>query len=269
MRKITANYIFPLVSKPLKNGIIVLDNTNRIVEIIDTKGKIQEIQDLEFYGGIIVPGFVDAFCMLSWSIFTQNNFSNCLNNNFISNIRNKLSGLKPDISSVQKGINHLEAFGTKGAADIMPQSDYTDKKAKSKVLFQNIDFSTFYSQLNSSAAINPQQTNSPILINRYTTRSCNTIKSTFSNRYCVGTGSLGTHQKLSVFDELKAIQEENEDANLEDLLKWGCLNPAKFLLLNKELGSLEVGKKPGLNIISGIDFENQKLTHNSSLKVLV
>ncbi|MGQ1911661.1 amidohydrolase family protein [Marinifilum sp. RC60d5] len=269
MRKITANYIFTLVSKPLKNGIIILDDTDRIIDIIDTKGKLQEIQDLEFYGGIIVPGFVDAFCMLSWSSFTQNNFSDCLDNNFIHNITNKLSELNPDINSTQKGINHLEAFGTKGAADILPQSNYADKKAKSNVLFQNIDFSTLFSELNVFANINLQDTDSPILINRYTSGNCNTNKSEFSSRYCVGTGSLGTHQKLSVFEELKAIQEKNQNINLEDLLKWGCLNPAKYLGLSKELGSLEIGKKPGLNLISGMDFKNQKLSINSLLKVLL
>ena len=55
MKKISAHYIFPLVTSPLKNGIIVLDDEKIFQEIIDTKGQIHETARLEFYSGIIIP----------------------------------------------------------------------------------------------------------------------------------------------------------------------------------------------------------------------
>jgi cytosine/adenosine deaminase-related metal-dependent hydrolase len=61
MRKIAANYIFPISSEPIKNGVLVLDNSNIIVEIIDNKGELKEAEKTEFYNGILVPGFVVAF----------------------------------------------------------------------------------------------------------------------------------------------------------------------------------------------------------------
>ena len=67
MRKISANYIFPVSSKPLKNGIIVLDSNNTITEIIDTGGNLKEIAKLEYYNGILVPGFVNSHCHLELS----------------------------------------------------------------------------------------------------------------------------------------------------------------------------------------------------------
>jgi cytosine/adenosine deaminase-related metal-dependent hydrolase len=67
MRKISANYIFPGTSPPLKNGIIVLDDSGEILEIQDTGGTLREIAKLEFYNGIIVPGFVNAHCHLELS----------------------------------------------------------------------------------------------------------------------------------------------------------------------------------------------------------
>lgn len=67
MRKISANYIFPGTSPPLKNGIIVLDDSGEIMEVQDTGGKLREISRLEFYNGIIVPGFVNAHCHLELS----------------------------------------------------------------------------------------------------------------------------------------------------------------------------------------------------------
>ncbi len=55
MRRIAANYIllpgYPLV----KAGYVVLDG-KKVVDVIDTGGKIREIQGLEFYGGMIIAG---------------------------------------------------------------------------------------------------------------------------------------------------------------------------------------------------------------------
>ncbi len=67
MRKLTANYIFTLDGKPLKNGIITVDNSGKIIDIIDTNGEIKEIAGLEYYNGVIVPGFVNAHCHLELS----------------------------------------------------------------------------------------------------------------------------------------------------------------------------------------------------------
>lgn len=67
MRKISANYIFPGTSPPLKNGIIILDDLGEIVEVQDTGGELREVARLEFYNGIIVPGFVNAHCHLELS----------------------------------------------------------------------------------------------------------------------------------------------------------------------------------------------------------
>lgn len=59
MRKIAANYIclpgFPLV----KNGYVILEQ-GRVKDVVDTGGRIREIQGLEFYGGLIVAAYVAA-----------------------------------------------------------------------------------------------------------------------------------------------------------------------------------------------------------------
>ena len=56
MRKIAANYIclpgFPLV----KNGYVILEQ-GRVKDVVDTGGRIREIQGLEFYGGMIVAAY--------------------------------------------------------------------------------------------------------------------------------------------------------------------------------------------------------------------
>jgi cytosine/adenosine deaminase-related metal-dependent hydrolase len=59
-RKVSAHYIFPVDSKPLKQGIVVLDKNGTIVDLIDTRGELAEAEGIEFYDGILTPGFVDA-----------------------------------------------------------------------------------------------------------------------------------------------------------------------------------------------------------------
>ncbi|MEE4198415.1 MAG: amidohydrolase family protein [Bacteroidales bacterium] len=73
MRRIAANYIFPVTSGPLKNGIVELDEQGTILAVIDTKGELSESRNLEFYNGILVPGFVNSHCHLELSAL-QNAF---------------------------------------------------------------------------------------------------------------------------------------------------------------------------------------------------
>lgn len=57
MRKIAANYLFFPGYPLIKNGYVVLDH-NDVKEVVDTGGIIREIQGLEFYGGLLVAGWV-------------------------------------------------------------------------------------------------------------------------------------------------------------------------------------------------------------------
>jgi hypothetical protein len=41
------------------------------------------------------------------------------------------------------------------------------------------------------------------------------------------------------------------------------------LQIDDKFGSFEVGKNPGVNLVSGIDFKTMKLTKNSRVKRLI
>ncbi len=83
----------------------------------------------------------------------------------------------------------------------------------------------------------------------------------------LGTDSLASNHGLCILEEMKIIHQHRADFSFETLLKWATINGAKFLDLDKELGSLAVGKKPGLNLIS--NFKNNHLTEKSTVKKLI
>ncbi len=69
----------------------------------------------------------------------------------------------------------------------------------------------------------------------------------------LGTDSLASNSKLCLLSEMHTIQKTFTDITLTQLLQWGTLNGAKFLGINDEKGSIEVGKTPGLNLLTGLD----------------
>ena len=90
----------------------------------------------------------------------------------------------------------------------------------------------------------------------------------FLNENCtIGTDSLASNSRLSVLDELKTLSKKNASIPLTTLIKWATFNGAQFLGFN-ELGSIEKGKSPGLNLIKNIDLENLCFTNNSTAKVI-
>jgi cytosine/adenosine deaminase-related metal-dependent hydrolase len=65
MRKLSADYIFPISSEPIKNGIITVDDDGVILNV-ETESKNQD-PEIEYYKGIICPGFINTHCHLELS----------------------------------------------------------------------------------------------------------------------------------------------------------------------------------------------------------
>lgn len=83
----------------------------------------------------------------------------------------------------------------------------------------------------------------------------------------IGTDSLTSNWQLSILDEIKAIAKFQSYIPLEMLLRWATLNGAEALGFEDTLGSIEVGKTPGLNLLDvGKDF---KLTEKTTVTKLI
>lgn len=62
----------------------------------------------------------------------------------------------------------------------------------------------------------------------------------------LGTDSLASNHQLNIYAEIKTIQQYFPNIPLETLLKWATSNGADALGLSNQLGSFEMGKRPGV-----------------------
>ncbi len=65
MRKISADYIYPIDQAPIKEGVVVVDAQGKILKL-DQRSNF-ELDELEIYEGVIIPGFINTHCHLELS----------------------------------------------------------------------------------------------------------------------------------------------------------------------------------------------------------
>jgi aminodeoxyfutalosine deaminase len=397
VRKIAATYIFPGNQPPIKNGILACSSDGTILEISGNNEKIKEQAGLEYYSGILVPGFVNTHCHLELShlkgkIGEKTGIGgfvgqiNQLRNQETENTEKAIqvadrkmwasgtaavgdisnSTLTMETKKISKIYYHtfIESFGfhpsraerafdiaqfvqfqfrEKGLANcIVPHSPYSVSKSLFEKIKQNAIIeksiltihnqeseseSEFYNK-GTGAIINHLQNNLGIdtshwqptgksslvsvleylpaenqlllVHNTFTKkedldelRKIRSTENTFlvlcpnSNLYienqlppvplfrdenlniCIGTDSLASNHELSVLAEMITLQMNFPEIKLEELIQWASINGAKALQIDEKFGSFEAGKKPGVNLISGIDFKMMKLTEKSRIKRLI
>jgi len=397
VRKIAATYIFPVNQPPVKNGILTCTSEGKIVSISANNEKIEEQSGLEFYSGILVPGFVNTHCHLELSHLKGKIEEKTGIGGFIGKI-NQLRNQETETAekAIQIADRKMWASGTVAVGDISNSTLTIETKKESKISYHTFiesfgfhpsraerafDYAQFVqvqfmvNQLsNSIVPHSPYSVSRPLFVkikeNAVAEKSILTIhnqeseseeefykngsgaitnhlsnnlgidishfiptgksslisilehlppenqlllvhntftkkedlevlkkqrsmENTFfvlcpnSNLYienqlppismfqkenlnlCIGTDSLASNHNLSVLSEMITLQVNFPELKLEELLQWACLNGAKALKIEDKLGSFEVGKNPGINLITGIDFKTMNLTEHSKVKRLI
>jgi cytosine/adenosine deaminase-related metal-dependent hydrolase len=69
----------------------------------------------------------------------------------------------------------------------------------------------------------------------------------------LGTDSLASNNKLCILSEMRTLQQNFPKLETGRLIKWATLNGAKFLGIDTDKGTIEPGKTPGLNLLTGLD----------------
>lgn len=90
VRKISAQKIYPVSSSPIENGVVIVDEKGKIVavDVLENHDKTE----IEFFDGVIVPGFINAHCHLELS--------------HLNGVAQTGTGLIDFISQVIKNRNH-------------------------------------------------------------------------------------------------------------------------------------------------------------------
>lgn len=391
MQRFSANYIFTNTGNPIRNGIVEVDDTGKVIQVIDPKGEEKELASTEFHNGIIVPGFVNAHCHTELAHLKGKAEGGKGLASFVNSVRDyRLKGESVSQSSIEEAINELKRLGVVAVADICNTSDSFVAKEKSSLQFINlievlgldpqkanaiIDrarllknaleqegtsecFITPHSTYSLSEELwkqlrkefDPHQVisihfaeskaeemftlnRSGAIANNYKLWGLPTdsspsgslsdivkeyipklptvlfVHNTFlskeqvfeinthfpnaffvfcpeSNLYlenrlpdiemfynlgvkvAIGTDSPASSPSFSVFEQLKIIAEHFPSIPFSDLLLWATSNGAKALNLDDSLGSIEVGKTPGLNLISPFNFSAMKPLKNSRVRRL-
>lgn len=283
MRKISANLVLPVSSPPLKNGIIRLDARGNILEVIDTEGKLKEESRLEFYSGTIVPGFV-----LPWVP--------------LKNVAESVRGLDRELSRngiKGAGIVIQENMAREGGFEQLCNSPLIyhpiielcpePGEDEFEVFNRGVDLVSFaWNEFNLSCSlVSCSLTTENSDINRYIREynashqhvvpdtGSSKMPGAASSRFHVAGGSKmpgGASPRIPGGDLLNImgiLRASGPDRDLERLLPAFTLDAAARIFEEDRLGSIEPGKQPGLNLISGIDPHSHMPYAKATLRVLV
>jgi cytosine/adenosine deaminase-related metal-dependent hydrolase len=84
----------------------------------------------------------------------------------------------------------------------------------------------------------------------------------------VGTDSYASNWSLNMLDELKMIYKHNPTLSLSETLSWITINGARALQMEDKIGSIEIGKKPGLVLIENLLGQHQLTSSSSAKRIL-
>ncbi len=84
----------------------------------------------------------------------------------------------------------------------------------------------------------------------------------------VGTDSLSSNDDLDMVRELYCLQTAFKDLPLGELLTWACANGAEFLGKEKTLGTIGIGKCPGLVFIDNLGADGRLTDRSSSYRMI-
>ncbi len=139
MKQFSAQYIFTNAGKPLKRGIIKTDDNGVILEVENTGGLIAERRSVEFYNGVIVPGFVNCHCHLELSHLKGSAKKGSGLSEFIQQVRSTRDKDSDSIcKAAEKADEEMAGEGIVLCADICNDDSSFEIKVKSKIKYINL-----------------------------------------------------------------------------------------------------------------------------------
>ncbi|MFV0589796.1 MAG: amidohydrolase family protein [Draconibacterium sp.] len=136
MRKLAATYIFPGNRPPLKNGLLICKDDGTVVDLLERANNWKEEAGVEFYSGVIVPGFVNTHCHLELSHLLNKIESKTGIGGFLGQI-NQLRKADPEVieKAMQIADRRMWAAGIAAVGDVSNSNVSIAVKQKSKIYY--------------------------------------------------------------------------------------------------------------------------------------
>ncbi|NUO03619.1 MAG: amidohydrolase family protein, partial [Saprospiraceae bacterium] len=134
MRKITADYVYPVASTPVKNGVVITDDAGKILSV-ETRDA-HDPASLEYHPGAIVPGFVNTHCHLELSHMKGRVDTGTGLLPFIYNVVSfRDIPMEEILDAIEKADQEMYEAGIVAVGDISNKLDTAAQKEKSRIRY--------------------------------------------------------------------------------------------------------------------------------------
>ena len=139
MKRFSAQFVFTNRSAKLKRAVITVKDDGTIVKVEESREDLKETQSVEFYNGIIVPGFVNCHCHLELSHLKGAIAEGSGLSDFIMNVRTLRDyDQKEIITAAKREDDDLFRGGVSLCADICNTPVTFDIKKRSRIRYINL-----------------------------------------------------------------------------------------------------------------------------------
>ena len=151
MRKITADWVFPVDSDPIQQGVIVVSDEGQIQSLGHRSSF--DISELEVYSGSIVPGFINTHCHLELSHMRGKVDTGTGLIPFISNVVTRRQATAEIIAeAIEKAENDMLRNGIVACGDISNVPDTFATKARGRMRYYTfVEMFDFLQDANAAA----------------------------------------------------------------------------------------------------------------------
>lgn len=151
IRKVSADFVCPVSSPPLKDGVVVLDETGKILDISD-RNKF-DVAELEIHKGTIVPGFVNTHCHLELSHMLGKCPTGLGLIPFISHvIRERNAPAEVIQEAIERAEREMIAGGIMAVGDISNTTDTFTQKQKGNLRYHTfVEYFDLFQEQNTGA----------------------------------------------------------------------------------------------------------------------
>ncbi len=151
MKKITADWLYPIASEPIKNGVVILDNNGKILALDQRQN--HDLASLDIRKGTITPGFINTHCHLELSHMKGLVATGTTLIPFITGVVTKrAAAAKVILKAIEKAENDMLKSGIVAVGDISNTPDTFAQKAKGRLRYYTfIEMFDFLQEQNTDA----------------------------------------------------------------------------------------------------------------------